>query len=114
MSNGTTHTPITEVALIEIKPGQEAEFEGAYAKASLVISRAEGYLSHTLQRCLETPTRYLLRVHWVSVEAHTIGFRQSDLFKAWRAFIGPFFEKPPFVEHYADLNQRIPEQPHKS
>lgn len=96
-------TNITEVALIEIKPGQETDFEAAYAKARLVISQAEGYLSHTMQRCIETENRYLLLVQWTSVEAHTVGFRQSELFNEWRALIGPFFEKPPFVEHYSIL-----------
>lgn len=91
---------ITEVALIDVKAGQEADFEQAYSRAKFVISRAEGYVSHTLQRCLETPNRYLLLVQWTSVEAHTVGFRQSGLFTEWRALIGPYFEKPPFVEHY--------------
>ena len=91
---------ITEVALIEIKAGQEAAFEAAYDKAKWVISQAEGYMSHTLQRCIETPNRYLLLVQWTSVEAHTVGFRQSDLFTEWRALIGPYFDKSPFVEHY--------------
>ncbi len=95
------NTPITEVALIEIKRGEQAAFEAVFSQAEQVISQADGYLSHTLQRCLETDNRYLLLVQWTSVEAHTIGFRQSELFKEWRAIIGPFFEKPPFVEHYS-------------
>ncbi len=94
---------ITEVALIEIKAGQNAEFEQVFPRAEQVISQAEGYLSHTLQRCIETENRYLLLVQWTSVEAHTTGFRQSDSFKEWRAIIGPFFDKPPFVEHYTNL-----------
>ena len=96
--------PITEVAIIEVKAGQEAQFEAAYAAAKTVISRADGYLNHTLQRCHETPNRYLLLVQWTTLEAHTVGFRQSDLFGQWRALIGPYFEKPPFVEHYTNLN----------
>src|SRR3954447_3626144 len=30
-----------------------------------------------LDRCLETPTRYLLLVEWSQLEDHTIGFRES-------------------------------------
>jgi hypothetical protein len=26
-------------------------------------------------------------------------FRGSDAFADWRAIVGPFFAKPPFVEH---------------
>lgn len=91
---------ITEVALIEIKPGQESEFEQVFPRAEQIISQAGGYLSHTLQRCIETPNRYLLLVQWTDVEAHTIGFRQSELFTKWRSIIGPFFAQAPVVEHY--------------
>lgn len=94
-------TNTTEVALIEIKPGEQAAFEAVFHQAEQVISQAEGYVSHTLQRCLETDNRYLLLVQWTSLEAHTVGFRQSELFTQWRSIIGPFFEKPPFVEHYS-------------
>jgi hypothetical protein len=34
------------------------------------------------------------------LEAHTEGFRGSELFKEWRTLIGPFFDGPPLVEHY--------------
>ncbi|GAB3641183.1 antibiotic biosynthesis monooxygenase family protein [Spirosoma arcticum] len=95
---------VTEVAILEIKRGTQADFELAFAKAELVISRAEGYLSHSMQRCLETETKYLLLVQWTSLEAHTTGFRQSALFTEWRALIGPFFDKAPVVEHYETLN----------
>ena len=94
-------TNITEVAQIEIKPGEQAAFEAVFPQAEQVISQAEGYVSHTIQRCLETDNRYLLLVQWTSVEAHTVGFRHSELFKQWRTIIGPFFEKPPYEEHYS-------------
>ena len=47
-----------------------------------------------------TPGRYVLLVDWDSVEAHTVGFRESAAFAEWRALIGPFFAKPPCVEHF--------------
>jgi heme-degrading monooxygenase HmoA len=53
-----------------------------------------------VQRCLETPGRYLLLVWWETLEAHTVGFRQSAAFGEWRAIIGSHFVSPPVVEHY--------------
>ena len=44
--------------------------------------------------------RYILLIEWDSLEDHTIGFRESDLFKEWRALIGSFFLEPPLVQHY--------------
>jgi hypothetical protein len=38
-------------------------------------------------------------IYWATLEDHTVGFRQSDAFPAWRAIVGPFFAQPPVVEH---------------
>ena len=91
---------ILEVATIDIKPGTNAEFEQNLEKAQAVISRSEGYLGHQFQKCIEQENRYVLLIRWENLEAHTLGFRGSELFKEWRALIGPFFENPPLVQHY--------------
>ena len=96
---------ILEAAQIHVKAGEEAAFEAAMRKAAPVIARTDGYLSHILQRCVETPGRYLLLVHWETLEAHTVNFRESPAFPEWRAIIGPFFASAPVVEHYEEVLQ---------
>ena len=91
---------ILEVATIDIKPGTNAEFEQNLEKAQAVISQSEGYLGHQFQKCIEQENRYVLLIRWENLEAHTLGFRGSELFKEWRALIGPFFENLPLVQHY--------------
>ena len=91
---------ILELATIDIKPGTNAEFERNLEQAQAVISRAEGYLGHQFQRCIEQENRYVLLIRWETLEAHTVGFRGGELFKEWRGFIGSFFEAPPLVQHY--------------
>lgn len=91
---------ILELATIDIKQGTNADFERNLEKAQSVISQSEGYIGHEFQRCMERDNRYILLIKWVTLEAHTEGFRGSELFKEWRALIGPFFENPPLVEHY--------------
>ena len=91
---------ILEVAMLTVHAGLERAFEEAMAKAALVIASSRGYLGHELRRCLETPGRYLLLVQWETLEAHTVGFRQSPAFAQWRAIIGGFFAAAPLVEHY--------------
>jgi heme-degrading monooxygenase HmoA len=91
---------ILELATIDIKPGTNAEFEEKLGLAQAVISRAEGYLGHQFQRCIEQENRYILLIRWETVEAHTVGFRGSDLFREWRALIGPYFESTPVVQHF--------------
>ncbi|NUZ04809.1 antibiotic biosynthesis monooxygenase family protein [Piscinibacter koreensis] len=92
---------ILEVADIRIEPGRQAEFDAVIAKAlAEVVSQAEGYRGHRVQRGVESPERYLLMIWWDRLESHTVGFRQSERFVAWRATVGPFFATPPHVEHF--------------
>lgn len=91
---------ILEVATIDIKPGTNADFEINLEKAGLVICQAKGHISHRFHKCIEQDNRYLLLIRWQTLEDHTIGFRESELFKEWRSFIGPFFESAPQVQHF--------------
>jgi heme-degrading monooxygenase HmoA len=91
---------ILEVAILDVKPGSAAEFESAFKTASTIISSMPGYLTHELRRCIETENRYLLLVHWQTLEAHTVGFRQSLGYQEWRGLLHHFYEPFPVVEHY--------------
>ena len=94
---------ITVVAILNIRAGQSAEFEAAFQRAAPLIATAPGYLGHELQKCLDTPQRYLLLEHWESREAHMLGFRQSPEFQEWKRLTHPFYDPFPTVEHYAPL-----------
>ena len=92
---------ILEVAILDVKPGQEVEFEVAFGKAQEIISAREGYISHQLQRCLEKVNRYVLLVNWETLECHTVGFRGSAEYEEWRKLLHHFYDPFPQVEHYA-------------
>lgn len=98
---------ILEVAILNIKPGLSAEFEAAFNTASPCITAISGYISHELQRCLETPNRYLLLVRWQRLEDHTIGFRQSPQYQQWSALLHHFYDPFPTVEHYERLESLL-------
>jgi heme-degrading monooxygenase HmoA len=90
-----------EIADIRIKPGQGAEFEQA-ARHGLdtVLSKSKGFVRYEIRSCIETPQRFVLLIEWETLEDHTVGFRQSPAHAQWRSIVGPFFEQPPFVEHF--------------
>ena len=67
------------------------------------LAKSEGYLGHSIYASQESPGRVVLQVQWASLEAHTVGFRQSPAFAQWREVIGPFFQSPPNVEHFDDV-----------
>jgi heme-degrading monooxygenase HmoA len=96
---------ILELAVLDVRPGQEREFEAAFAQASPIIASMPGYVSHELQRCIETSNRYVLLVKWTSLEAHTVGFRDSSEYQRWRQLLHHFYDPFPSVEHYALVAQ---------
>ncbi|MEZ5573210.1 MAG: antibiotic biosynthesis monooxygenase [Halioglobus sp.] len=91
---------ILEVAILNVKPGQEREFEAAFGRAQLIICEMQGYVSHQLQQCIEEPCRYLLLVNWETMEDHTVGFRQSGQYQQWRQLLHHFYDPIPEVQHY--------------
>ncbi len=91
---------ILEVAILDVIPGQEVEFQAAFTRASSIISSMPGYVSHQLQRCLETRNRYILLVQWETLEAHTAGFRGSEKYQEWKTLLHHFYNPFPTVEHY--------------
>lgn len=95
---------VLEIADIRIPPGKQPEFDAAIEKGlRTVISRAQGVRRFQVQKGIESPERYVLMIEWDTLEAHTVGFRQSPLFAEWRAIVGPFFAQPPVVEHFTQV-----------
>jgi heme-degrading monooxygenase HmoA len=91
---------ILEAAILDVIPGHEAEFESAFVQASPIIASMDGYISHQLQRCMETSNRYLLLVQWETLEAHTVVFRGSSEYLEWKKLLHHFYDPFPVVQHY--------------
>ena len=90
---------ITEIAQIDVKPGTEKDFEAAVTKAGAAFGRSKGFHGFELHRSIEKPQRYRLMVKWETLENHTVDFRGSENWKAWRALVGHCFAATPEVEH---------------
>lgn len=45
----------------------------------------------------------VLLVRWDSLEAHTVGFRQSPEYQQWRTLLHHFYDPFPTVLHYAPV-----------
>jgi heme-degrading monooxygenase HmoA len=91
---------ILEVAILKIKPEEMSKFEEVFPQAAAIIASVPGYLSHELERCVETRGKYHFLIRWESIEAHMVNFRQSPKFQDFRALVGPFFAEPPLAEHF--------------
>jgi len=91
---------ILELAILNVIPGREAEFEAAFRQAQAIIASMKGYRSHDLRRCLEAGNRYVLLVEWDKLEDHTVGFRGSPEYQEWKRLLHHFYDPFPVVEHY--------------
>ena len=91
---------ILEVAILDVKIGQEKNFEVAFLQAQKIIAGMQGYLSHQLQHCIEKKNGYLLLVSWKTLEDHMVGFRQSEEYQEWKKLLHHFYDPFPQVEHY--------------
>jgi heme-degrading monooxygenase HmoA len=98
---------ILEIAQLQIRVGQCAAFEAAFAQAAPIIASMKGCIEHTLQRCLENDHRYVLLVKWQALEDHTIGFRGSSQYQEWRKLLHHFYDPFPTVEHFAAVTAAV-------
>jgi len=94
---------ILELAILDVIPGTEKEFERSFADAKKIISSMPGYINHELKQCIEKPSRYLLLVNWEALEDHTVGFRESPQYQQWKELLHHYYDPFPEVEHYGDL-----------
>ena len=94
---------VLEIADIAVLPGTEEEFADAVREGIRYVSDTPGFRTARLTRGVEKPSRFVLLIEWDSVEAHTVGFRESENFTRWRGLIGPFLDGDPRVEHFDEI-----------
>lgn len=96
---------ILEVAIMKVKPEEMHKFEAVFPKAAAISASCEGYISHEMERCIETPGTYFYLIRWESVEAHEKNFRQTPKRQQFRDLIGQFWAEPPAALHYEPITK---------
>jgi heme-degrading monooxygenase HmoA len=91
---------IVELAIIRAKAGEADRMRDGLRAARGVLSRAGGYLGSTFHQGIEDPQRFVLRIEWQSVEAHTKGFREGPLFPEWRSHWADSMDGSPEMSHF--------------
>jgi len=98
-SGGHNRLVVLEVARLTVAEGRAADFEGAFEQFKAVLAPAPGFQGAELQRGIERPFEYWLFVHWETVEAHTVDFKQAGGFARWNELVGPYLAEPPDAVH---------------
>lgn len=93
---------VTEITTMDIKPGREAEFSSAFAKARELLVVSTGCRSAKLTRGVESRSRFIAIVEWDSVEDHMKNFVGTARFRSFAAVLMPYFAKAPLVEHFGE------------
>lgn len=91
---------LLEIVIMTVKLDRLAEFEAVFPKAAAVSASTPGYISHELQRCVETKGRYIYMIRWESMDAHMINFRESPRREEFRKLTGDFWAEPNQAAHY--------------
>ncbi len=94
---------VLEVAILDVIPGQEDDFQQAFETAQRIISSVHGYIDHRLERSIENTNRYILLVNWETLEDHTKGFRGSPEYQEWKELLHHYYDPFPNVEHYENV-----------
>ena len=94
---------ITEIAILNVESVLQEDFESDFKKASQYIESIGGYMGHSLKKCIEEKSRYILIVYWRSLEDHEIGFRKSSEYKEWKQLLHHYYNPFPVVEHYESV-----------
>ena len=96
---------VTELAIFTAVPGKEEELGVGILKGLERVRQHPECLAAHVERCIEEPGQYALRVIWTSLEAHTQDFRKGPLFLQWREHINGLFAGQPVVFHYRALEK---------
>ena len=97
---------ILEHVDILIEPGRQAEFEAAIERGLRTVhTRAQGMRGYRLDKCIETPGRYVRQITWDRIEDHMVGYRQGPLSPEFRAIVESFFVQPPVMQHFESVTR---------
>jgi heme-degrading monooxygenase HmoA len=93
---------VIEQVDIEVELDNAQAFVAAMLEARKLLAAAEGAQEVSLIRGIETPTRFVLRIHWGSIDDH-VSFTKTEQFVQFRERVGHFFSKRPVMEHFASV-----------
>jgi len=96
---GGASGPVLEVVELTVRPEAIQAFEDAITRAAELFQRAPGCRSFELVRSVEQAEQYRLLIVWTALEDHTVGFRGSADFAAWRELVTPHLAQPPAAVH---------------
>lgn len=97
---------IVEYLRYAVDADRADDFVAAYDAASEPLLASPHCHGFDLCRCVEDPTRFILRIEWSSAEDHLRRFRGSEAFRAFFVHVKPFLQDIEEMRHYERLLDR--------
>src|SRR5262249_18175902 len=88
-----------EIVRLQVKAGQEGEFEATVKKLMPGFKAIKGFQSYELRRSVEEPSCFYLLAKWEKLEDHTVTYANSEFRKEVGPALAAFVAAPPKVEH---------------
>jgi heme-degrading monooxygenase HmoA len=95
-----TKTYSVEIIRYTIAEGERKHFEEAYQQAGEALKASPYCLGYEVIHGVDEPQRYIVRIHWTSVDDHLSGFRKSKEFSSFFTLVRPFYNNIEEMKHY--------------
>lgn len=93
-----------EVIRYSIPADQREQFISSYQKAGLVLQKSPYCLAYEMLHGVDEPQRFIIRIHWTSVDDHLKGFRNSEEFRAFFQLVKPYYNAIEEMKHYENTS----------
>lgn len=84
---------VLEINSIDVRPGDEAAFEAAFACCVPLLLRVQGCRSATLLRCIEVPGHYQVQVEWAQLSDHVDHYPSTSEAAEVRGLLRPLIAR---------------------
>jgi quinol monooxygenase YgiN len=91
---------VNEYLRYKVGADRAAAFLTAYGEAAASLRKSPHCLGYELSQCTEAPEHFVLRIQWVSTDAHLQGFRASPEFQDFFRAVKPFVNDIEEMRHY--------------
>lgn len=92
---------IVEYIRYMLKDHEPPMLVAAYAEAARHLAAAPECVDYELTQCVDEAASFVLRIRWVSADAHLKAFRTGPNFPPFLAAIRPFIPEIAEMRHYA-------------
>jgi quinol monooxygenase YgiN len=89
-----------EIIRYNIATDQQKNFEQAYTNAGKYLKASPYCLGYKVIHGKEEPNRYIVIIHWTSMDEHLNGFRKSADFMPFLNLVRPFYNNIDEMKHY--------------